>query len=97
MKKHKDKQSDDESEPEFYDSITDEAGSGPESGVESGSEHSSTHEMQLKISDDKEPKDFNLSDVMSFVKKGIEAIVDDEVTKRFAAEGESVYTKIRSI
>ena len=43
--------------------------------------------MQLKISEDKEPKDFDLSDIMCFIKKGIESIVDDEVTKRFAAEG----------
>ncbi|CAG2100996.1 unnamed protein product, partial [Medioppia subpectinata] len=46
------------------------------------SKHQSMHEMELKI----EKKEFDLSDGMNFIKQGIEAIVDDEVTKRFAAE-----------
>lgn len=31
-------------------------------------------------------KDFHLGDIIPFVKKGMEAIVDDDFTKRFAAE-----------
>ena len=56
------------------------------------SNHLSLHEMELKESDlQKEQKEFHLSDVMPFMRSGIEAIVDDEVTKRFAAEGIHLY------
>lgn len=35
-------------------------------------------------------KDFHLSDIYDFARKGVLAIVDDEVTKRFHAEGLSL-------
>lgn len=36
---------------------------------------------------DYEKKDFHLSDICDFIKVGVQAIVDDEVTKRFDTEG----------
>lgn len=52
------------------------------------SNHNSVHEMQIKLSDPQiQQKEFHFQDIMTFIKTGIEAIVDDEVTKRFAAEG----------
>lgn len=36
---------------------------------------------------DYEKKNFHLSDICDFIKVGVQAIVDDEVTKRFDTEG----------
>lgn len=36
---------------------------------------------------DYEKKDFHLDDICLLIKNGIQAIVDDEVTKRFDTEG----------
>jgi len=41
------------------------------------------HELSMNS----QQKEFDLSDIMNFIRVGIKAIVDDEVTKRFDAEG----------
>ncbi|XP_054167011.1 glycerol-3-phosphate acyltransferase 4-like [Oppia nitens] len=51
---------------------------------EEDSKHQSLHEMEIKMNGEK--KEFHLSDGINFIKLGIQSIVDDEVTKRFAAE-----------
>lgn len=43
-------------------------------------------ELPRRSSEDKLKRDFELSDCFEFVKAGVEAIIEDQVTSRFEAE-----------